>query len=74
MSLRSSREARRTARTRRRRLERDLAGYTTFAQRQELVAVLDRYPEDETREVRAILERQARTVPLAAAYSVHRAA
>ena len=36
-------------------LERELAGYWTNAQRYDLEAMLDRYPDDVTREVREIL-------------------
>ncbi len=41
------------------KLERELAGYCTNAQRQDLEAMLDRYPDDATREVREILASQA---------------
>jgi hypothetical protein len=41
------------------KLERELAGYCTNAQRQDLEATLDRYPDDATREVREILVSQA---------------
>ncbi len=40
-------------------LERELAGYWTNAQRHDLEAMLDRYPDDATREVREILASQA---------------
>jgi hypothetical protein len=40
-------------------LERELAVYTTPAQRHDLEATLDQYPDDVTRELRAILARQA---------------
>ena len=40
-------------------LERELAGYWTAAQRQDLEATLDRYPDDVTRELRDILADQA---------------
>jgi hypothetical protein len=40
-------------------LERELAGYRTNAQRYDLEAMLDRYPDDVTREVREILAGQA---------------
>jgi hypothetical protein len=40
-------------------LERELAGYRTNAQRYDLEATLDRYPDDATREVREILAGQA---------------
>jgi hypothetical protein len=41
------------------KLERELAGYRTNAQRHDLEATLDRYPDDATREVREILASQA---------------
>jgi hypothetical protein len=44
---------------RRRALERELAAYSTPAQRRDLDAILDRYPERDTRELRDILARQA---------------
>lgn len=44
-------------------LERELAGYWTNAQRHDLEAMLDRYPDDVTREVREIL-----SGPIAAPY------
>jgi len=44
---------------RRTELERELAGYWTNAQRYDLEATLDRYPDDVTREVREILAGQA---------------
>ena len=44
---------------RRTKLERELAGYSTPAQRQDLEATLDQYPDDVTREMREILARQA---------------
>ena len=40
-------------------LERELTGYTTSAQRHDLEATLDRYPDSITRELREILARQA---------------
>ena len=46
-------------RKRRRELERELAGYSTPAQRRDLEATLDRYPDDITYELRDILARQA---------------
>ena len=45
-------------RARRRALERELAGYSTPAQRHDLEATLDRYPDDVTRELRDILAGQ----------------
>jgi hypothetical protein len=46
-------------RTRRSELERELAGYSTPAQRCDVEAMLDRYPDDMTNELRVILARQA---------------
>ena len=46
-------------RLRRSKLERELAGYSTPAQRLDLEATLDRYPDKLTRELRDILARQA---------------
>ncbi|HEU5387575.1 MAG TPA: hypothetical protein VFV73_16880 [Streptosporangiaceae bacterium] len=43
---------------RRRALERELAAYSTPAQRRDLDAILDRYPDGDTRELRDILARQ----------------
>ena len=40
-------------------LERELAGYWTSAHRHDLEAMLDRYPDDATRELREILAGQA---------------
>ena len=51
--------SRKAARKRRAELERELAGYQTNAQRHDLEAPLDRYPDDATREVREILASQA---------------
>jgi hypothetical protein len=45
-------------RTRRSELERELAVYSTPAQRRDLEATLDRYPDATTRELRDILARQ----------------
>jgi hypothetical protein len=42
----------------RRALERELASYSTPAQRRDLDAILDRYPDGDTRELRNILARQ----------------
>jgi hypothetical protein len=47
-------------RTRHSDLERELAVYSTPAQRRDLEATLDRYPDATTRELRDILARQAR--------------
>lgn len=46
------------ARSRRRALERELAAYSTPAQRRDLEATLDRYPDSATRELRDILAGQ----------------
>jgi hypothetical protein len=46
------------ARERRSELERELAGYSTPAQRCDLEATLDRYPDDITYELRDILASQ----------------
>lgn len=46
-------------RTRYSELERELAGYSTPAQRCDVEAMLDRYPDDMTNELRVILARQA---------------
>jgi hypothetical protein len=43
------------------RLERELAGYSTPAERSDLEAILDRYPDDVTRELRDILASKAMT-------------
>jgi hypothetical protein len=43
------------------RLERELAGYSTPADRSDLAAILDRYPDDVTGELRDILASQAMT-------------
>jgi len=40
-------------------LERELAGYSTPVQRRDVEAMLDRYPDDVTNELRVILARQA---------------
>jgi hypothetical protein len=48
-----------TDRKRRCELERELAGYSTPAQRCDLEATLDRYPDSVTHELRDILARQA---------------
>ncbi len=63
-ALRGTLAHRRTARNDRRRLERDLASFTTPEQRRELEAILRRHTPAETREIRKILDAQerARTV------------
>lgn len=49
----------RADRVRRAKLERELAAYSTLAQRRDLEATLDRYPNSVTQELRDILARQA---------------
>jgi hypothetical protein len=50
--------SRKAARKRRAELERELAGYANGADRCDFEAVLDRYPEGMTHELRSILARQ----------------
>ena len=57
--LRAQATNRKAARERRRQLERELAGYSTAAQRADIEATLDRYPDGFTWELRDILARQA---------------
>ena len=57
--LRANRTTRLAARERRKKLERELACYRTTAERADLFAMLDRYPDGMTHEVREILNRQA---------------
>ncbi len=56
---RAERHLRRAARCRRRELWRDLAQYSTQAERDDLLATFDRYPESVAGEYREILHRQA---------------
>ena len=51
--------SRRAARKRRAELERELAGYASAADRCDLEAALDRYPDGVTYELRGILARQS---------------
>ena len=53
--------SRKAARKRRNELERELAGYATAADRCDLEAALDRYPDGVTHELRSILARQYMT-------------
>ena len=53
--------SRRAARKRRNKLERELAGYATAADRCDLEAALDRHPDGVTHELRSILSRQYMT-------------
>ena len=62
-SLRTSLARHRVARTKRRRLVRELASYRTPAERLELDFVLGRHSEEETAEVEAILNQQASAAP-----------
>jgi hypothetical protein len=58
-SARTTLANRRTENTARRRLEAELAAFTTESERAELDSVLERHTPEEGREVRAILARQA---------------
>jgi hypothetical protein len=51
--------SRKAARKRRAELERELAGYATPAERRDLEAALERYPDGVTHELRGILARQS---------------
>jgi hypothetical protein len=53
--------SRRAARKRRNELERELAGYACAADRNDLEAALDRYPDGVTHELRSILARRYMT-------------
>ena len=55
---RASRAVRAANTERRRSLERDMAGYSSAADRREFEAILDRYPDAVTEEMRDILTRQ----------------
>lgn len=57
-NVRDGLAARRAQRQDQARLERELAQFATPTQRQELDAILDRYPADQTRLIRDILDRQ----------------
>jgi len=50
--------SRKAARKRRAALERELAGYAALGDRCDFEAILDRYPDGATHELRAILARQ----------------
>jgi ribosomal protein S17E len=55
-SLRTAkREVIRTARAERKTLKRDLAGYTTPGDRADLEAILERYSDEETADIRKLL-------------------
>jgi hypothetical protein len=51
--------SRKAARKRRAALERELAGYTTAAERCDIEAALDRHPDGVTHELRSILALQS---------------
>ena len=51
--------SRKAARRRRAELERELAGYADCAGRGDFEAILERYPQGTTHELRSILARQA---------------
>lgn len=55
--IRDDLRARRAERAERRRLEAELATYRTEAERDDLMAMLDRYDDAEVREIRRILVR-----------------
>ena len=56
----ANRTTRRAARERRKTLERELGGYRTTAERDDLFATLDQYPDGMTHELREILSQQTR--------------
>lgn len=56
--VRGNLAGRRTERVARRRLSAELAAFQTPAERAELDFILGRHTQDETREIRAILNRQ----------------
>ncbi len=58
-ALRAQADARRTDREQRRRLERELAGYTTAAEVAELESMLSRHSAEEIRDIERIITRQA---------------
>ncbi len=53
--VRESLGARRTARRQRAQLARELGAYSTESERQDLSAMLDRHPDEETRHLRGLL-------------------
>jgi len=57
-ALRSTVAVHRDARARRRQLERELASFTTAAERLDLDAMLSRHTTEQTREIRQILAGQ----------------
>lgn len=61
--MRASFDQHRVARTKRRRMVRELASYRTPAERLELDLVLGRHSEEETAEIEAILNQQVSAAP-----------
>ena len=57
--LRAALNADREGRAKQRRLERELAAYTTPSDRLEIEEIIARHTEEETRQIRRILSRQA---------------
>ena len=57
--LRQALHTDREGRAMQRQLERELAAYSTPKDRLEIEEIVDRYSEDETRQIRQILDRQA---------------
>ena len=57
-AARESLELRRADRAQRAVLEREIAGYTSHGDRLDLEAILDRYADEDTRDIRAILAAQ----------------
>ena len=57
-AARESLELRRANRAQRAALEREIAGYTSHGDRLDLEAILDRYADEDTRDIRAILAAQ----------------
>jgi hypothetical protein len=58
-ALRGHNEHARDSRAARKALEREIAGYTTESELNDLHAMLDRYPEAQTAQIRRILARHA---------------
>ena len=56
-AVRAAMSARRAARAEQQRLERDLAGYRTPAERSELAAIMSRHTAEEVRPLERILQR-----------------
>jgi hypothetical protein len=58
-SVRNTLDARRTAKRNRAVLQRQMASYASQADRLDLQATLDRYPDEETADLRSILAARA---------------